>query len=396
MTAGGGRILVSTFGSAGDLFPLVPVIEQLRSDGHEIVVAAPRSIGLYLRSIGLASLALGDGREMGVFGDDRMFSNRFDGWESWYRTVNDYVRPGLRDDVDRIEAHVRSWEPDVVVAGSFAVAARVAAARTGVPLVDLSIYPQHQDRRWERVFPRGLGADLDSLVAPNVPVERARLAWGAPADVLLHDPALLGREVRGSAVVGFPYWDGAPARPDDREALDAWIAGPSAGDRLLVTLGSFVGSARREAWLDVAAALPALGVRAVFVGARSRWADEVFADRPDILTAGFVPLSAYLGSFDGVVHHGGIGTTFAVLRSSRPAVVLPQAFDQAFNADLVADAGAGLTGGERLADAIAAVLGDVGYRGRAAALAAALIPSGQAAASAAACVADAIGSGGPQ
>jgi UDP:flavonoid glycosyltransferase YjiC (YdhE family) len=56
---------------------------------------------------------------------------------------------------------------------------------------------------------------------------------------------------------------------------------------------------------------------------------------------GFVPLSKFLPAADVLVHHGGIGTTFGAIVAGVPSVVLPQAFDQSFNARLVSASGVG-------------------------------------------------------
>jgi UDP:flavonoid glycosyltransferase YjiC (YdhE family) len=125
----------------------------------------------------------------------------------------------------------------------------------------------------------------------------------------------------------------------------------------VVTLGSFIGVAVEEPWRVAAEAIRACGVRAVFVGAAGGWAAEQFADRDDIVRVGFVPLSKFLPAADALIHHGGIGTTFGALAAGIPSVVLPQAFDQSFNARLVTAAGVG-TGAdaktltERLSEAL--------------------------------------------
>lgn len=352
----GRRVLVATFGSAGDLFPLVPMLRRLVDDGCEVRVATGRTTGLYLRTLGVPTVALGDGTELRVLGDPSTIRTRFDGWASWRRTVLGYVAPTLPGDVAVLGSVIDDWAPEVVVTSGFAAAARIAAHRAGVPAVEVTIYPQHARlaTAGRRFAPRyaDLVAELAGL-APGDPAV-SRLAWGAPAGVLLHDRALLGAEPAAEPV-GFPSWDDMAGRGDDAEAADRWLA--DGEPTVLVTLGSFLGSAQEAAWRTAADAVAALGVRGLLVGARAPWAQEAFASRTDVLCTGFVPLSRYLPAAAAVVHHGGIGTTFATLRARRPAVVLPQAFDQAFNARLVERAGAGFDGSARsLPEALAAVL----------------------------------------
>merc|ERR1712137_525260 len=59
------------------------------------------------------------------------------------------------------------------------------------------------------------------------------------------------------------------------------------------------------------------------------------------------------------VHHGGMGTTVAAMRSGRPTIVTPCIFDQFENARMVQESGAGIgmvkfkkISGQSLADAI--------------------------------------------
>ncbi|HEY2694585.1 MAG TPA: nucleotide disphospho-sugar-binding domain-containing protein, partial [Pseudonocardiaceae bacterium] len=51
--------------------------------------------------------------------------------------------------------------------------------------------------------------------------------------------------------------------------------------------------------------------------------------------------NALLSVSDGVVHHGGAGTTMTAVAAGIPQLVLPQGADQFLNADAVARASAG-------------------------------------------------------
>lgn len=337
------RALVATFGSAGDLFPFVPVADELTVRGTEVHVAAPRSIGLYLRARGMTTVGLGQGAEMAVVDDPTVGSTRFDGWASVRRVACRYVAPTLPADVRTLESHIAEWRPDVVVAAGFATAARVAAARAGLPVVDLSIYPQHARLAGPASgFARPLVRRAEALRPGAGRAGRGKLVWGAPADVLFHDRALLGSVVVEPEPIGFPVWDDVPGHPRDETALAAWLDAADGRPTVLVTLGSFLGLVQRSFWAGVADAVAALGVRAALVGAGGRWSSPAWEGRSDLLATGFVPLSRHLHKAAAVVHHGGIGTTFATLRAGRPAVVAPQSFDQTFNARLLESCGAGV------------------------------------------------------
>lgn len=350
------RILVATFGSAGDLFPVMPAILHLARDGHDVRLATGRATGLYGRALGLTTLALGDGSDLRVVDDAATFTTRRGGWASWRRVVQDYVAPCLAADVARLTGVFDTWRPDVIVATTFAAAARLAGRTMGIPVLTVSIYPQIErlasaPSPYATAYVRQVealgGGEADGP---------GWAAWGAPADVMVHDRALLGDHNPALDPIGFPQFDEVPGSAEDIATVDQRAAD---GDTtVLVTLGSFIGMAQRKAWSDAAAAVAALGVSAVFVGARGRWADEAFGHRRDIAAVGYVPLGRHLPAFDAVVHHGGIGTTFTALRAGRPAVAVPQAFDQPWNAALVAERAVGVDGSRMdLAGAMRQVLG---------------------------------------
>lgn len=385
MTAAGGataRVLVSTFGSAGDLFPLMPVIWRLRELGHEVRCAVPRALGLYLRPAGIATYSLGTGTEMRVFADRRLVTRRFDGWHSWRQTVQDYVAPSLGRDVASLRQLIESWQPHVTVTTSFAAAARLAAHHEGVPRLEVSIYPQHavrldRSRSFASSFRASVLKELEQAASSGAPgggsaaVDPAlvtELAWGVnDGCVLLHDPALLDRAPatdqlpRGGPplsdrAVGFPYFDAVPVRQEELEKVDEWLDRAD-GPAVAVTAGSFLGVRQEQMWDAAARAVEALDVRAVFVGPHRSGREPPAAAGSDILVLGYVPLSQIAPRVSALVHHGGIGTMFAALRAGRPAAVVPQAFDQTHNARLVEAAGAGIDMSRRPAGDLEKVIG---------------------------------------
>jgi UDP:flavonoid glycosyltransferase YjiC (YdhE family) len=182
------------------------------------------------------------------------------------------------------------------------------------------------------------------------------VAWGASVStVFLHDPELLRQDPRSSALMacGYPYFDELIVNNSDLDRSLEWLR---LSDVVIVTLGSFVGMSETTLWARAAEATAQCGVRALFVNARGVSA-EFDGTRGHALAVGYVPLSLLTDQAVAVVHHGGLGTTMASIRAGRPAVVVPQAFDQPFNADLVAGAGLGLRADVgTLSDALATVV----------------------------------------
>lgn len=374
------RVLFSAFGSAGDLFPLIAVAERLSSAGHEVRFVVSRALSLYLRLLRMPMVSVGDGKELRVLEDPRIASTRFDGWASWRLTMTDYVRPTLRQDVKIVTRLIDDWSPDVLVNGSFAVPARIAACLTGRDCVEMTIYPQ-QDARL--LAARSFADRCRSEIADLVSVSRERrlvteLMWGLAGDgVVLHDPAVLNSEaIDRRSVVGFPYWDKGPELPNDATRAQQWLASSDPRPTVLVTLGSFLGVRQRQSWLEAVAAVDELGCRALFVGPHGHWDDIAFAGTEDRMAVGFVQLSALVGKVDAVVHHGGVGTMFSALRAGKPAVVMPQAFDQPHNGRLVERLGVGLVATRcGLSEALARMLNDKSFGARAVRVSGLLVPA---------------------
>src|SRR4051794_9463061 len=137
------NILLSCFGSEGDLFPLLPIAEILRLGGHEVTFACPRNLGVHAREMGFATDALGAGREARVLDDDGRHTTDYGGWASWHRMWDECVEPALVENHAAVVQAIVTDRPDVVVTTTFAAAARIAALAAGVPHVALSMYPQY-------------------------------------------------------------------------------------------------------------------------------------------------------------------------------------------------------------------------------------------------------------
>jgi rhamnosyltransferase subunit B len=365
------KILISCFGSGGDLFPLLPIADELTAGGDDVTFACPRTLGLYLRALGFSAMGLGRGDEARVLQDDKLFTTVRGGWASWSTTWDHYVAPALIESVAALARSIAATRPDVVVTTSFAAAARIAALKAGLAHVALSMYPQHH--RLVGVP----GGEPSASFAPHYRQLACALAgpqtirahgealvlWGVdPGGAIMHDRALLGSPalLAGCEVTGFPYWD-SERLASTSELTDTlrWLRS-SDDPAVIVTQGSFIGQRGIDAWHEAVDAVTTLDVRAVLVGARGRWSNDGRTDPPALRTTGYLPLSQLAPKAQAAIHHGGLGTTFAFVRAGVPAVVRPQAFDQSFNATLVDRARVGIDASNRevtLASQVATVLG---------------------------------------
>ena len=132
---------------------------------------------------------------------------------------------------------------------------------------------------------------------------------------------------------------GAWILPDERPLPDKLVAFLDAGaPPVYVGFGSM-----RRVSEDIAQvaieAIRAQGRRALVAHG---WADlALIDDRDDCFAVGEINQQALFGRVAAVVHHGGAGTTTTAARAGAPQVVVPQAADQPYWADRVADLGIG-------------------------------------------------------
>lgn len=363
-------VAFAAFGSAGDLFPFLAPVATAAGGASSVLGVVPRSLSVYLRKLGWAARGLGDGGELRVFADDEILTTDDDGWSSWRRTWDSYV-------ADTAEVAVAgrdfdtAWGCRGVIATDFGVHGRLAARQAGGEAVTLSIYPQHRAVDDLTVY----GPRLNRLVASwaHGDGDRRVLLGGHPErTVLLHDRALLGDGCDHLDPVGFPGSPRFDAAEHEQTVTD-WRPGVD-GPVVALSMGSFLGRAGGDRWARCIEASLASARGVVVVGgppdALAPWQSE-----PRLVAVPWVSLDWLLPQVDAVVHHGGIGTTFAAIRSRCPAVVEPIAFDQSFNARLVDRCGAGLDGrGRSLADALRRLVGSRHARERVAEVASRLVP----------------------
>jgi sterol 3beta-glucosyltransferase len=338
------RVLVGVYGSAGDLFPVVPLARAMLDRDIDVRLATPRSIGGYVRALGLPGFSVGDGSETRIISDVNAFDTRFNGWSSYRSTAVKYVLPSLERHVLDYGRIVDRWRPDIIISSTWAVAARIVANRAAIDSKVATIYPAFARLRGKiaRQFARQYTdaiANLSPEIASLDSEEFEYLAWCAgPSAACLYEPKLLDPQSDAPEhCVGYTYWDAAvPATPEHDE-VRKWIdIAPST--TAVVCFGSFVGLARVGAAItEVVDQLLANGFRALVVNS-----NVAIARSRDIMQCGFVPLSRLLPGTALAVHHGGLGTTLAAVRAGVPAAAIPFAWDQPVNATAIERLGVGI------------------------------------------------------
>ncbi|MFF3849097.1 glycosyltransferase [Streptomyces sp. NPDC002328] len=364
------RVLLSTYGSRGDVEPLGGLVVRLRESGAEVLVSAPPDEEF-------AELLTGVGARVVPFGRSA-------------RALTTATPPPSSVDLPRraaelvaaqfetvIEAAARC---DAVVATgvlSVAAGARSIAEKLGIPSVSVTFQqltlpsplrrplaypgrplpPEASDNRvlWD------LDAqNIDALFGEALNTNRA--AIGLPPVAGVRDYVIGDRPWLATDPVLDP-WQGAPdldvvqtgawILPDQRPLSDELLAFLEAGEPpVYVGFGSMPMNGAADVAQLAVDAVRAQGRRVVV--ARG-WAGLNLTDRPDdgrsndgpgdrfrdCLFVGEVNQQALFGRVAAVVHHGGAGTTTTAARAGAPQVVVPQAADQPYWAARVADLGIG-------------------------------------------------------
>ncbi|MEU3708654.1 glycosyltransferase [Streptomyces catenulae] len=347
------RVLLSTYGSRGDVEPLVALAVRLRERGAEVRMCVPPDEEFAERLAGIGVRPVPVGPSVRSLARGTALPSAAD----LSRTRDALVEAQFA----LLPAAVEGC--DVLVAAGLAqIAARSVAEAAGVRYVYVSYAAVHlpsphhappprpgwpepevddHRARWERdaehvntQFAEALNRHRAALGLPPVESVRDHVLTDRPW--LAADPAL-GPWPRtpGLDVVQTGTW----SLPDERPLPADLVAFLEAGDPpVYVGFGS--ANAPQDLVRHTVEALRAQGHRALV----SRgWADlGLIDDRDDCFALGEVNHQRLFRQVAAVVHHGGAGTTATAARAGAPQVVVPAAIsDNLYWADRVADLGIG-------------------------------------------------------
>jgi len=370
-----GRILLVTVGSLGDLHPFIAVALALQARGLEAVIAGAEEHRAKVQNEGLAFIAIrpsaaqvsaDSGRDLGELVADIA--------KSTTAIVDTGITPYIEETYADLVAAMTG--ADLVVASSFAIIARLAVAKLGLPSVSLLLSPicflsttdppAILELPWlpavhRLLGPRGLrmvyalGRFQSRWVARSVGRFRRRLGLPPVRDEIFGEPlcadwvacafspllaAVPTEAPKTVSVVGFSFYDSEAGGADDlsRPLAQFLAEGPAP---LVFGLGSAVVHAAGDFYDKAAAIAQRLGVRAVLlVGPEAETSLQRLASS-EIFVAGYVPYSQLFPHAAVIVHQGGIGTVGQAMRAGRPQLVCAYLGDQADNAERLVKLGIG-------------------------------------------------------
>lgn len=377
----GKKILITTFGSLGDINPYIALALGLKERGHSPAIATSE---FYRELVDRSGIDFRPARP-NVSPDDRQLIERvFHSINGPEILIREYLLPQLRESYqDLMEA---AGGADLLITHPITFAGPIVAKKTGIPWVSTILAPLSLFSAYDPpVFPPFPYLKVLNRFGPRVgkplmklarfvtrnwsePVIRLRAEVGLPPGGNLENPLFEGQHSpelvlglfsslltkpapdwpRSTRVTGFLFHDEGAGQlversgenSDSSEALERFLnSGPPP---VVFTLGSSAVMAARDFYRISAEAAEMLGTRAVLlVGGDPRNIPAALPD--DIAVFKHIPYSKIFPRAAAVVHQGGIGTTAQAMRAGKPMLVVPFAFDQPDNAYRVTRLGVAAT-----------------------------------------------------
>ena len=356
------RIVLSSFGTLGDIHPLIALALELRQRGHVPVLAVPELFRSRIVSLGLEFAPVGPILNPE---DNQLVAMLMDIRKGTERTLREILFPAIRQSYRELLAAVQAnGGADLLLAGELVYQAPIVAEVTGIPwasyvLAPLSFFSRYDApvlppyptlARLQPALP-GMGRAIARFARwvtrswPE-PIYQLRSELGlsrgpdpifeakhSPYLVLAMFSPLLGEPQpdwpASTKVTGFVFYDGDAGHRDIPPAVEDFLQqGPPP---LVFTLGSAAVLDAGDFYQQSALAAGLTGQRAVLlVGSDPR---NIPGDTPqNVCIANYAPYSRLFPRASVIIHQGGVGTTAQALNSGKPMLVMPYSHDQPDNA----------------------------------------------------------------
>jgi rhamnosyltransferase subunit B len=386
-------IALVTFGSAGDVHPMLAIGRSLRQRGHRVVLLTNPAFAADAARVGLEFRPVGSADDLRQTVAHPKLWHPVDGFGVMWRYL---LRPALEPTYEALSVLAREGVR-LVVASPVALGARVAQEQLGLRLVSAytaatmlrtvrnpMTMAQWRVPAWLPVSLRRLAWEqldrrkLQPLVLPALEQLRGRLGL-APLKQSVFGQWMHSPE---AGVALFPSWfaaapsdwpqqvqqAGFPLYDDEADAVDGVraidpLAAPLAaflanGARPVVFMPGTAAHANGAFYRAALAACQQSGRRGVLLGAVPA---DLAASLPATVHAQpYASFPHLLPAASALVHHGGIGSCAQALRAGIPQLLLPQAYDQFDNAMRVERLGVGQalqhTSLDRMGEALAGLL----------------------------------------
>ncbi len=355
------RILLTTYGSMGDVNPFIALGKQLRAQGHTVIFSIRPRFQQYVEREGFICHTFADNVEEAMAPYAEEIFKSPSPTRSMELLVKKAFVPAIHPQVADIQRSLKETQADLLVTTTIHFSSTIAAELVGIPWVSIVLSPVQVPSAYIEPYrlPFALPSALRRMLTRQVwriakntvgicadpEINQTRAAYGLPPrQAMLSDGNLssYGIAVPVSSVfvprppdwpnhaqiTGFCFWD-TPSDWQEPPELTAFLA--KGAPVIAFSSGSmspdmpyFV-----EFYRISVAAIRQLGYRALAVGAPPNTFAEQQSD--DLFCIPFVPYSTLFSRCALMIHHGGIGTTGQAMRAGIPTLVVPWGFDQFFN-----------------------------------------------------------------
>ena len=345
------RIVLSTWGSTGDIQPFLALSERLLTAGYEVRVCTSEIYRDRFAERGIDFYAVG-----APFDLDRMngVMDRIVQIKNPLKSTILIATEGILYKADQwYEDCLKGMEGyDLAICHSADIPGQEAAIRNNLPWITVSYWPGFIKTRYEPPFPiPNFGAPSNTLLWKAV-----ELLIRKQADPLFNDFIVsIGGEKRECIVLESMYSpelnliaaspsisNPAPDLPNRHKFTGAWFLEESdyeipaalqefldqGSPPIIITFGSVAGSRNVGTTSILVEAVQRAGQRAII---QTGW-ENLGMDNPpeNICFVGYVPHNFLFRHGCCVIHHGGAGTTAAACRAGVPSIIIHHWADQSY------------------------------------------------------------------
>lgn len=357
------RIVLSTFGTFGDVNPLIALALELKRRGHVPVLAAPEMFRSKIEPLEIRFFPVRPDQDQN---DKELVAMIYDKKKGTEHGLREFLFPVIRESYDDLLTAVEAdGGADLLLTGELAYAGPIVAEKTGVPWASYVLAPFSFFSAYDPpVLPPYPALAKAQIVVPKMGHAVARFAryvtrkWPEPVYELRRELGMdrgknpifdakhseqlvlaLFSRVLGepqpdwppnTRITGFVFYDGDAGKAELPPELEKFLdAGPPP---LVFTLGSAAVLDAGDFYEQSAQAAAALNLRAVLLVGNDPQNVPREPVSADICIARYAPYSKLFPRASLIIHQGGVGTTAQALRAGKPMLVMPYSHDQPDNA----------------------------------------------------------------
>jgi UDP:flavonoid glycosyltransferase YjiC (YdhE family) len=353
------HIVLTVFGSLGDLYPIIALGKSLQAHGCRVTLATVQDYQLKIETEGLGFYPL---RSTMAMNDPALYRELFDPVKGPEVLMKKYLLPHVKETYEDLRPLLETV--DFLVNSPLVYAGPVLAEQLGLPWAAVALQPMLMLSAWDppvlppvpwlsrchgwgptfwrpilglakastASWPKTVYALRDSLGLPQRGNPIFEGQFSPDLNLAMFSPLLGSPQPdwpKNTHCTGFAFFDGLGETAGYRfpEAVQRFL---DAGEPPVVfTLGSSAVNTAGNFYETSIQAVRKLGCRALFLTG-SMPPTSPLTDR--MLVWNTLPHAQIFPHAAAVVHQGGAGTTAQALRAEKPMIIVPFGFDQFDNA----------------------------------------------------------------